>query len=165
MTSRLYRRADFYTQYADRALPGQRLTQADMDIVIKFLERDRRILSTRQEVIKLHASPLQGKEQQGVSDMDVNVLDIKSTESALLDQIADLEKRIAECVVFVDDSTALIWWVVQPTTDCRHVCAQKSEGLGIVAPTEQESATRRPLEAHCSSGEHPICLDEDGQRR
>lgn len=98
MTSRLYRRTDFYTQYADHALPGQRLTQADMDIVIKFLERDRRILSTRQEVIKLHASPLQGKERQDVSDIDVNVLDVKKTESALLDQIADLEKRIAEWV-------------------------------------------------------------------
>ena len=98
MTSRLYRRTDFYTQHADHALPGQRLTQADMDIVIKFLERDRRILSTRLEVIKLHASPLQGKERQDVSDIDVNVLDVKKTESALLDQIADLEKRIAEWV-------------------------------------------------------------------
>ena len=125
MIDRLYTHESFAAEFAARALPNVRLSPLDMQVLLKYLQRDRRVLvadkdvrlcSSRQ-VSYLRACPdgmigplsltmqtikiLSTAERTaaGVPDIteaEKGILQVKSTSQALEEQIADLESRIAE---------------------------------------------------------------------
>ena len=103
----------FSEAYGRKALPGRKLTSQDMTVLLKYLQRDRRILLvdkdvsrsqgvrhrqeltySRYQAIKILAVGEQGA--TGISEAERGILQVKSTSAALESQISDLESRIAE---------------------------------------------------------------------
>ncbi|KAI0256988.1 Snf7-domain-containing protein [Lactifluus subvellereus] len=90
----LYSFDSFRTTFATSALPGVTLSDKDIRVLIKFLERDRRTVITEKEVIKFIEASSGALE---VTPVDHGVLELKTAVANLSTQIDDITSKIDSC--------------------------------------------------------------------
>ncbi|TCD63618.1 hypothetical protein EIP91_005169 [Steccherinum ochraceum] len=90
----LYKFDSFKRQFSAVAFPGVTLSDQDMRVVLKFLERDRRALVVDGEVIKFLESP--GSILTEITAVDTGVLELKTGVENLQAQVDDIQKRLEQ---------------------------------------------------------------------
>ncbi|KAG9041785.1 hypothetical protein FS837_011744 [Tulasnella sp. UAMH 9824] len=110
-TESLYTRRSFQAEFESVALKGAALLQLDVDVVLKYLERDARVVIVQKNVcvcLELslaylslrfsvtHAVKFVEPEDaeaiaEGITEVDFGVLEMKTTLQKLVDQISEIE--------------------------------------------------------------------------
>jgi len=91
----LYSFDSFRATFAASALPGVTLSDKDLRVLIKFLERDRRVVITEKEVIKFIV-PASSNTQE-VTAIDRGILELKIAIAGLSTQIDHITEKIDSC--------------------------------------------------------------------
>lgn len=93
---RLYSRETFTAKFASLAIPGSVLTSLDVQVLVKYLSRDRKVLAVSGDIIRLQKVGEDG--HTTITESERGILQVKTTNEALEQQISDLERRINEYV-------------------------------------------------------------------
>ncbi|CDZ96763.1 Uncharacterized conserved protein [Phaffia rhodozyma] len=93
ITDVLFSLTSFTQAFASRCLPGVVLSEEEMSVLIKFLERDRQVLLRDGSVIKFDptAAP-----PEPITSVDHGVLEMATTVARLKSQMDELDIRITE---------------------------------------------------------------------
>ncbi|KAL7412628.1 hypothetical protein BDY24DRAFT_341439 [Mrakia frigida] len=94
ITDMLFSTTSFRSTFASKALPGVSLSNNEIDVVLKFLERDRKVLLREGHVIKF--DPFTTSSIPPISSVDHGVLEMSTTLLALQTQISELEMKISD---------------------------------------------------------------------
>lgn len=86
----------FRSEFASRVFPGVALTADDMKVLIKFLERDRKVLVTSKDIIKFVNSEDIEESERIITQLDQGVLEMKLAISRLHSQVDDIQRQIEE---------------------------------------------------------------------
>ncbi|KAL4067921.1 Snf7-domain-containing protein [Scleroderma citrinum] len=97
----LHTEESFRNEFGSKVLPGVTLSETDTKVLLKYLERDRRILVRDQQVIKFIAA---GREEQ-VTTVDYGILELKTAVNNLQAQVDRVQNKIDETTTRI--STAL----------------------------------------------------------
>ncbi|KZV73405.1 hypothetical protein PENSPDRAFT_574635 [Peniophora sp. CONT] len=90
----LYDFASFRSTFAEHALPDVTLSDADLRVLLKFLQRDRKVLVSDKEVIKFVADATDVPE---VTAVDHGILELKTALGNLNAQVESLQRKIETC--------------------------------------------------------------------
>ena len=90
----------FRAEFASRALPGVTLTLSDTKVLLKYLERDRKVVVTDRDVIKFVDEESQAEGARLVTQVDHGILEMKLAVDRLQEQIEGIHRQIDECVIF-----------------------------------------------------------------
>ncbi|GBE82176.1 Snf7-domain-containing protein [Sparassis latifolia] len=90
----LYNTDSFREEFAGHALDGCVLSDLDLKVLAKYLERDKRVLAVQKEVIKF--SNADGEQQPEITAIDSGVLELKIGVDKLKAQIDNIQARIDE---------------------------------------------------------------------
>lgn len=99
ITDRLFTLSSFTDLYASKGLPGVTLSSLDMQVLLKYLQRDRKlvVVDAKRQIIKVLLPEEQSAPQPvEISEEERGILNVKTTSAELEKQIDDLEARIAE---------------------------------------------------------------------
>ncbi|RDA92198.1 hypothetical protein CP533_5599 [Ophiocordyceps camponoti-saundersi (nom. inval.)] len=89
--SRVFTKAQFRSEFSSRLFDDQRLSDTDVDVLLKFLSRDKKMIEYDGQTIRFRAS---ADEASGITEEDAAVASIKELTSSLKHQIALLTSRI-----------------------------------------------------------------------
>ncbi|KAI0046151.1 hypothetical protein FA95DRAFT_1583128 [Auriscalpium vulgare] len=90
----LYSFDSFRAEFAHAALPDVVLSDSDLRVLVKYLERDRRAVITDKEVIKFIESSL---EPPAVTAVDQGLLELKTAVSSMSAQVDSITAKIDAC--------------------------------------------------------------------
>ncbi|VDC06655.1 unnamed protein product [Peniophora sp. CBMAI 1063] len=90
----LYDFASFRAAFAEHALPDVTLSDADLRVLVKFLQRDRKVLVSDKEVLKFVDEATGAPEVTGV---DHGILELKTALGNLQAQVEGLQRKIEAC--------------------------------------------------------------------
>ncbi|EPQ58042.1 hypothetical protein GLOTRDRAFT_72055 [Gloeophyllum trabeum ATCC 11539] len=97
----LYSPESFKAKFAN-VLPDMPLSDPDVKVLLKYLERDKRVLAADKEVIKfVDATSVEGRE---ISAVDHGVLELKSAVDNLQAQVDGLQRKIDERTRNISDA-------------------------------------------------------------
>ncbi|KAI0064539.1 hypothetical protein BV25DRAFT_1881811 [Artomyces pyxidatus] len=91
----LYNFDAFRTEFADSALPDVVLSDVDLRVLVKYLERDKRVIVSEKEVIKFVESNL--SEPSEITAVDHGVLELKTAVAGLQSQVDNITSKIESC--------------------------------------------------------------------
>ncbi|KAG8945654.1 hypothetical protein FRC04_000615 [Tulasnella sp. 424] len=95
-TESLYTRQSFQEEFESTALKGATLSQLDLDVVLKYLERDVRVVVVEKNAVKF-VDPADAEAiAEGITEVDYGVLEMKTTLQRLGEQISEIERQIQE---------------------------------------------------------------------
>ncbi|KAG9030832.1 hypothetical protein FS837_003165 [Tulasnella sp. UAMH 9824] len=97
-TESFYTRQSFQTEFESVALKGATLSQLDLDVVLKYLERDAREVIVQKNAVKFVEPEDADAIAEGITEVDFGVLEMKTTLQKLADQISEIESQIQEYV-------------------------------------------------------------------
>ncbi|KAG9043382.1 hypothetical protein FS837_009678 [Tulasnella sp. UAMH 9824] len=95
-TESLYTRQSFQAEFESVALKGATLSQLDVDVVLKYLERDVRVVIVQKNAVKFVEPGDAEAIAEGITEVDFGVLEMKTTLQELADQISEIEHQIQE---------------------------------------------------------------------
>ncbi|KIO28038.1 hypothetical protein M407DRAFT_72413 [Tulasnella calospora MUT 4182] len=95
-TESLYTRQSFQAEFESVALKGATLSQLDVDVVLKYLERDARVVIVEKNAVKFVEPADEEAIAEGITEVDLGVLEMKTTLQKLADQISEIERQIQE---------------------------------------------------------------------
>ncbi|CCM04593.1 uncharacterized protein FIBRA_06774 [Fibroporia radiculosa] len=88
----LYSLDSFRREFANQAFDDVMLSDLDVEVLIKFLERDRKVLVIQKEVMKFVETG--GAQSRDITPVDEGLLEIKTALTKLQAQIDGLQKQI-----------------------------------------------------------------------
>ncbi|THH17529.1 hypothetical protein EW146_g3303 [Bondarzewia mesenterica] len=91
----LYTFDSFRAEFADSTLEEVTLSDTDLRVLIKFLERDKRVVIVDKEVIKFVEADTSRSSE--VSPVDRGVLELKTAVSSLDAQVENIQNKIDAC--------------------------------------------------------------------
>lgn len=91
---RTFSKAHFYRTFNDQLVDGRQLSEADMEVLLKFLSRDKGAILYDGSTVKIKAPGLQ--EAATITEEDVSVAQLKELLTSLTHQTALLSKRVEE---------------------------------------------------------------------
>lgn len=89
---RVYTKKQFQHEFAEGLLPGQRLGDEDMDVLLRYASRDKVLVEYDGKIVKLKATGDTG----GISEEDATIASIKELTASLQHQIDLLTRRTEE---------------------------------------------------------------------
>jgi charged multivesicular body protein 7 len=92
----LYDMDTFYAEFASKALPDVTLSSIDIKVLVKFLQRDRKVIVTTKDVIKFIDDEEEAETARIVTQIDCGVLEMKLAVNKLQSQIEDIQQQIEE---------------------------------------------------------------------
>ncbi|EIW85108.1 hypothetical protein CONPUDRAFT_97818 [Coniophora puteana RWD-64-598 SS2] len=87
---RLYTTESFRTQFASRALPGVQLSDQDIRVLLRFLERERRQVVVDNDLVKF----LSAGEKATISPVDKGILELKAAVGRLHAQVDSIQVQV-----------------------------------------------------------------------
>ncbi|KAF8511566.1 Snf7-domain-containing protein [Hysterangium stoloniferum] len=90
----LYNMDTFRSEFASKALPNVTLSSTDVKVLIKFLERDRKVIVTEKDVLKFIDGDDEEETAKIVTQIDHGVLEMKLAINKLQSQIEDIQQQI-----------------------------------------------------------------------
>lgn len=100
---RTFSKVQFQTEFRDSIMKGQRLSEADMEVLLRFMARDQGLLLYDGKTIKVKAP---GVEESTVTQEDETIASLKELTGYLQHQTAVLDKKIEELNIAVKDAVA-----------------------------------------------------------
>ncbi|KAI6045729.1 Snf7-domain-containing protein [Pisolithus marmoratus] len=97
----LYTVESFRKEFGSKVIPGTTISETDTEVLLKYLERDRRILVRDKDVIKFMA----GDREKEVTVIDRGILELKTAVGNLQGQVNTIQGKIDEMTARI--STAL----------------------------------------------------------
>ncbi|KAL2022588.1 hypothetical protein VTK56DRAFT_4932 [Thermocarpiscus australiensis] len=91
---RTFSKAHFYRTFNDQLVDGKQLSETDMEVLLKFLARDKGVILYDGDTVKIKAPGLQ--EPPAITEEDVSIAQLKELLASLTHQTALLGKRIEE---------------------------------------------------------------------
>ncbi|KAI0032209.1 Snf7-domain-containing protein [Vararia minispora EC-137] len=91
----LYNFESFKDAFAAHALPGVVLSDADVRVLVKFLQRDKHVLVADKDVIKFSTPAVE--ELSEITTVDCGILELKTAISRLQVQTNSLQQKIDAC--------------------------------------------------------------------
>lgn len=85
---------------------GFRLSREDMEILLRFLERDKAVISRSSDIIKFIPPTLSSSSDRAVSETDLAIAQLKSTLTQLSSQNTQLSSRIDALTLQIQQSVA-----------------------------------------------------------
>ncbi|KAI0306317.1 hypothetical protein B0F90DRAFT_1862978 [Multifurca ochricompacta] len=164
LSDALYSYDSFRATFADSALPGVTLSDNDLRVLIKFLERDRRAVITEKEVIKFVQDD---PRTLAVTAVDHGVLELKTAVANISTQIDSITTRSTPTAAIRQQHKSLALSYLRSRKQLEDVLAQRlgsleilqstllrvesaAEDIQIVKTYESSTATLRALLAHPS---------------
>ncbi|RCI09005.1 hypothetical protein L249_4943 [Ophiocordyceps polyrhachis-furcata BCC 54312] len=89
--SRVFTKAQFRSEFSSCLFDDQRLSDTDVDVLLQFLSRDKKMIEYDGQTIRFRAS---ADEVSGITEEDTAVASIKELTSSLKHQVALLTSRI-----------------------------------------------------------------------
>ncbi|KOS20656.1 Uncharacterized protein ESCO_006816 [Escovopsis weberi] len=89
---RVLTKAQFQSSFSSALLGDQRLSGADVDVLLKFLSRDKRIIEYDGQTIRIRTEGEQG----GITQEDTSIASIKELTGSLEHQVDLLNRRVDE---------------------------------------------------------------------
>lgn len=89
---RVFTKTQFHSTFAAELLPGQQLSGEDLDILLQFLSRDKRMIEYDGQTIRVKGSG----ENRKITEQDTTIASIKELSANLSRQIHLLETKIEE---------------------------------------------------------------------
>ncbi|KAF5026306.1 hypothetical protein F66182_1598 [Fusarium sp. NRRL 66182] len=99
---RVFSKAQFQKAFSAALVQNQRLTDADLDVLLKFLSRDKQVIDYDGNTIKIKGSGEQG----GITEEDTAIASIKELTEGLKHQTDLLNTRIDELSQTAKDAVA-----------------------------------------------------------
>ncbi|KAG9014590.1 hypothetical protein FRB94_011768 [Tulasnella sp. JGI-2019a] len=99
VTEALYDAGLFKAEFEGVALPGHKLSDLDIRVLLRYLARDLRVIVIESGVIKFIGS----SETEGITEVDKGILEMKATLRRLNDQINEIERQITEQTTKIKD--------------------------------------------------------------
>ncbi|KAG8856046.1 hypothetical protein FRB96_006613 [Tulasnella sp. 330] len=99
VTEALYDVELFKSEFEEIVLPGETLSDLDIHVLLKYLERDRRVIVIKKGIIKFVAFD----EVEEISEVDRGILEMKATLRRLDNQIDEIERQITERTAKIKD--------------------------------------------------------------
>ncbi|KAK3319245.1 Snf7-domain-containing protein [Apodospora peruviana] len=92
---RTFSKAHFYKSFNDQIVVGRQLSDTDMDVLLKFLARDKGVIAYDGATVKIKAP---GEEQQaaGITEEDTSIAQLKELLASLTHQTSLLSGRVEE---------------------------------------------------------------------
>ncbi|GAB1316737.1 hypothetical protein MFIFM68171_06947 [Madurella fahalii] len=91
---RTFSKAHFYRTFNDQLVDGRQLSETDMEVLLKFLSRDKGAILYDGSTVKIKAPGAQ--EAATITEEDVSIAQLKELLTSLTHQTALLSKRIEE---------------------------------------------------------------------
>ncbi|KAG9318852.1 Snf7-domain-containing protein, partial [Chiua virens] len=101
LADRLYTVTSFRKEFGSKVLPGVSLSETDTRVLVRYLERDRRVLVQDKDVIKF----IVDDHDREVTAIDKGILELKTAVANLHDQVDRLHSKMDETTKRI--STAL----------------------------------------------------------
>lgn len=98
---RTFSKVQFQTEFRDSIMKGQRLSETDMEVLLKFMSRDQGLLLYDGKTIKVKAT---GIEEPTVTAEDETIASLKELTGYLEHQTAMLNKKIEELTITAKDA-------------------------------------------------------------
>ncbi|KAI0059016.1 hypothetical protein BV25DRAFT_1963538 [Artomyces pyxidatus] len=92
LAATLYDFDTFRTEFADSALPDAVLSKVDLPVLLKYLERDKRVIVSEKEVIKFVEPNF--SQPSEITAVDHGVLELKTAVGALQSQVDNVTSKI-----------------------------------------------------------------------
>jgi hypothetical protein len=183
LTENLFTTASFRSEFASIALPDASLSDTDIKVLIKYLERDKQalvvdkgvcveyfhilatVLTLDPQVIKF----VEGEALTGeVTEIDRGVVEMKSTIEKLNSQVDEIQRQIEECVLpgrylFVrsKDLIASLFVLAQADDKDQAIHSFKAERTCDILSPLAQAARRAFIKATELARDHPIHTAED----
>ncbi|KAH8923932.1 hypothetical protein BT69DRAFT_1333411 [Atractiella rhizophila] len=97
VTERLFTREEWKKKFG--IVDGKELSQRDLEVLMKYLQRDQRVLVMDRGVVKILSSltlPSTSRATEGISTEERGILELKQSSNNLTQQISDIESRISQ---------------------------------------------------------------------
>ena len=98
-----FSRVQFQTEFKDSILKGQRLSETDLEVLLRFMSRDQGLLLYNGKTIKIK-SP--GVQEVAITAEDETIASLKELTESLSHQTAVLDKRIEELAITAKEAVA-----------------------------------------------------------
>ncbi|KAF8136755.1 Snf7-domain-containing protein [Boletus edulis] len=92
LADRLYTVASFRRAFGSKVLPGVSLSETDIRVLLRYLERDRRVLVQDKDVVKF----MTDEHDREVTAIDRGILELKTAVANLQDQVDRLHGKVDE---------------------------------------------------------------------
>ncbi|KAF8447515.1 Snf7-domain-containing protein [Boletus edulis BED1] len=92
LADRLYTVASFRRAFGSKVLPGVSLSETDIRVLLRYLERDRRVLVQNKDVVKF----MTDEHDREVTAIDRGILELKTAVANLQDQVDRLHGKVDE---------------------------------------------------------------------
>ncbi|GJJ11076.1 hypothetical protein Clacol_005307 [Clathrus columnatus] len=96
LTDTLYDLDSFRAEYGSKLFPDVNMTIEDTKVLLKFLERDRKVLVCAKGVIKFVDPEHMGEPEDIITPVDQGVLEMKLAVGRLHAQVEDIQRQIEE---------------------------------------------------------------------
>lgn len=90
---RVYTKKQFQEVFGAELIPGQRLTEPDLDVLLQFLSRDKGLIGYDGQTVRIKGT---AGDAGPITEQDATIASIKELTASLKHQIALLETRIEE---------------------------------------------------------------------
>lgn len=90
---RVFTRRQFERVFAGDLVPGQRLTETDLDVLLRFLSRDKGTIQYDGQTVRIKGT---AGDDGPITEQDATIASIKELTASLKHQVELLEKRIEE---------------------------------------------------------------------
>ncbi len=155
---RTFSKAHFYKTFNDQIVGGKQLSETDVDVLLKFLSRDKGVVLYDGQTVKIKAL----ESETALTEEDASIAQLKELLAYLTHQTAILNKRVDELTVAAKEAVAKKNRVAalaalkskkltESTLECRfNTVAQLEE---VAAKIEQASDNVQLVRVMESSGE------------
>lgn len=89
---RVFTKAQFYKVFSPELMDGQRLTTSDMDVLLQYMSRDKKIIEFDGQVIKVPDTT----DRKGITDEDASIASLNELTEKLKHQTEILSTRVDE---------------------------------------------------------------------
>ncbi|ROW09797.1 hypothetical protein VMCG_02338 [Cytospora schulzeri] len=96
-----FSKVQFQTEFKDSILKGQRLSDMDIEVLLKFMSRDQGLLLYNGKTVKIKSPGVQGA---AITTEDETIASLKELTESLSHQTAVLDKKIDELTITAKDA-------------------------------------------------------------
>jgi charged multivesicular body protein 7 len=101
---RTFSKSHFYRTFNDQLLDGKQISETDMEVLLKFLSRDKGLILYDGSTVKIKAPGVQ--EAAAITDEDVSIAQLKELLASLTHQTVLLGKRLEELTATAKQAVA-----------------------------------------------------------
>ena len=103
---RTYSKAHFYKTFNDQLVEGKQLSETDMDVLLRFLSRDKEMILYDGNTVKIKAPGQQHEAEAGITEEDASIAQLKELLAHLTHQTALLSTRVDELSLAAKEAVA-----------------------------------------------------------